>query len=106
MMMADIPQWAALPASLLLVTGGLLALIGSCGLLRLPDFEARMHGPTMGNTLGLGCVLMAVVLTASAQEQRPVLQPLLIALLVVMSSPVTAVLLMQAALFRKHGDPH
>ncbi len=58
-------MWADLLASLLLVSGGVLALIGSAGLLRLPDLFARIHGPTMGNTLGLGCVLLASMLVAS-----------------------------------------
>ena len=97
---ADIPLWAALPASLLLIVGGMLALIGSCGLLRLPHFYARMHAPTLGNTLGLGCVLLASILAASGQEQRPVLHQILIAVLVTMTSPVTALLLMQAAMYR------
>ncbi|WP_019141573.1 monovalent cation/H(+) antiporter subunit G [Noviherbaspirillum massiliense] len=97
---AAIPLWAALPASILLVAGGLLALIGSFGLLRLPDFFARMHGPTMGNTLGIGCVLLASMLVSSAQEQRLVLQQILISLFIVLTSPVTALLLMQAAIYR------
>ena len=104
MMTIDLPLWAALPVSILLVTGGLLALIGSLGLLRLPDFASRMHGPTMGNTLGLGCVLLALTLAASAQAHQPLLQALLIAPLVVMSSPATALLLMQAGIYRQRMD--
>lgn len=100
MMAIELPIWAALPISLLLVAGGLLAVIGSLGLLRLPGFESRMHGPTMGNTLGIGCVLLALVLAASAQAHRPLLQPLLIAPLIIMGSPATALLLIQAGIFR------
>ncbi|MGO3743333.1 monovalent cation/H(+) antiporter subunit G, partial [Kerstersia sp.] len=37
--------------ALLLVAGGLLALIGSIGLLRLRNFYQRLHAPTLGNTL-------------------------------------------------------
>lgn len=99
----DLPIWVTIAVSVLLVGAGLLALIGSIGLLRLPSFEARMHGPTMGNTLGLGCVLIALMLAASAQEHHLLLQPLMIAPLMVMSSPVTALLLMQAAIFRRQG---
>ncbi len=33
--------------------------LGSIGLLRLKDFYSRMHPPTMGMTLGSGCVLIA-----------------------------------------------
>ena len=44
---ADVPMWAALPAALLLVCGGLLTVVGSLGLLRLNAFYARIHAPTM-----------------------------------------------------------
>jgi multicomponent K+:H+ antiporter subunit G len=98
--LSDLPLWAALPAALLLVAGSLLALIGSFGLLRLPHLYARLHGPAMGSTLGLYCVLAAFMLVASVAAQRPVLQPLLIAVFIVLTSPATAVLLMQAALYR------
>ena len=100
MTMSEIPLWAALPAALLLVAGSLLALIGSLGLLRLPNFQARMHGPTMGNTLGLACILLASMLVASAHGGRLVLQEILIAVFMVLTSPVTALLLMQASLYR------
>jgi multicomponent K+:H+ antiporter subunit G len=96
----DLPLWAAAPASVLLVIGGLTTLIGSFGLLRLPDFFARMHGPTMGNTLGVGCVLVASMLCSSATAGRPVVHEVLITLFIVMSSPVTSMMLMSAAFYR------
>lgn len=97
---ADVPLWAALPAALLLVCGGLLTLVGSLGLLRLDSFYARIHAPTMGNTLGAGCVLIASMLVSSALAQRPVIHELLITVLILITSPVTAMLLMRAAMSR------
>lgn len=97
---ADLPAWAVIPISLLLIVGGIVTLIGSLGLLRLPDFFARMHGPSMGNTVGTGCVLLASLLTSSALAGRPVVHELLITLFIVMSSPVTSMMLVQAALYR------
>lgn len=96
----DLPLWAALPAALLLIAGGLLTLLGSLGLLRLSGFYARIHAPTMGNTLGAGCVLVASMLVSSAIAQRPVIHEILITLFIVMTSPVTAMMLMRAAIFR------
>lgn len=106
MMMPEYPLWASLPASVLLVAASIVALIGSVGLLRLPSFHARMHGPTMGNTLGLGCILLASMLVASAQGERLVFQEILIAVFVILTSPITAVLLMQAALYRDRMEQH
>jgi multicomponent K+:H+ antiporter subunit G len=100
MMDFNLPAWAALPAGILLITGGLIVLIGSIGLLRLPSFYARMHPPTMGTTLGTGCVLIASMLVSSAVAGHPVLHEILITLFVVMTTPVSAMTLMSAAISR------
>ncbi|CAP42911.1 monovalent cation/H(+) antiporter subunit G [Bordetella petrii] len=99
-MSADIPLWAGIPASILLVAGGLLALVGSAGLLRFNNFFCRIHAPTLGNTLGAGCVLVASMLVFSAVQQRPVVHEVLITLLLFITSPVTAMLLIRAAVYR------
>jgi multicomponent K+:H+ antiporter subunit G len=90
-----------LPASLLLVAGGLLTLLGSFGLLKMKEFYERMHPPSMGNTLGAGCVLVASMLVSSALVGRPVIHEVLIAVFVVTTSPITALLVMRAALQRE-----
>jgi multicomponent K+:H+ antiporter subunit G len=102
-----LPMWAALPAALLLICGGLLAFIGSLGLLRMDSFYARMHPPTLGTTLGTGCVLVASMLVSSVLLQRPVIHELLITLFVLITSPVSAMTLMRAALSRTrvHASP-
>jgi multicomponent K+:H+ antiporter subunit G len=100
MSVAEMPLWIALPAAFLLIVGGLLALVGSLGLLRLNSFYARIHAPTMGNTLGAGCTLIASMLASSAIAGRPVIHELLITLFVLITSPVTTMLLMRAAIFR------
>jgi multicomponent K+:H+ antiporter subunit G len=96
----DLPAWAALPAGLLLIVGGLLVVIGSLGLLRLPTFYERMHPPTMGTTLGTGSVLIASMLVSSAVAGRPVIHEILITLFFVMTTPISATTLMIAAISR------
>lgn len=95
--------WIAVPAGILLVAGGLIALIGSLGLLRMRDFYSRMHPPTMVTNLGAGCVLIASMLVSSAMLGRPVLHEVLITLFLVMTSPVSAMILMRAAVTRLHA---
>jgi multicomponent K+:H+ antiporter subunit G len=51
----------------------------------------------MGTTLGTGCVLIASMLVSSALLHRPMFHELLIAALLVMTTPLTAILLMRAA---------
>lgn len=96
----ELPAWAALPAGMLLIAGGLLVVIGSLGLLRMPDFYARMHPPTMGTTLGTGCVLIASMLVSTAVAGRPVIHEILITMFLVMTTPVSAMTLMTAAIAR------
>lgn len=97
----DIPAWAALPAAVLLFIGGTLTVIGALGLVRLRDFFARMHPPAMGNTLGTGSVLIASMLISSALLHRPVIHEILITVFIVVSAPITAMLLMRAAVARR-----
>lgn len=101
---SDLPTWAMVPAAILLIVGGTVTVIGSLGLLRLSPFFARMHGPSMGNTLGAGCVLIASMLLSSALAQRPVVHEILITVFIVMTAPMTAMLLMRAAVSRTKTD--
>jgi multicomponent K+:H+ antiporter subunit G len=102
-MITELPPWIALPAAVFLVVGSVFALIGSLGLLRLRDFYSRMHPPTLGTTLGTGCVLIASMLVSSALLGRPLVHELLITLFVVITAPITAVLLAQAAAYRREA---
>ena len=101
---ADIPLWAALPVSALLLLGSALTLIGSVGLLRLGRFFERLHAPTLGTTLGIGCVLLGSALFFSVVQTRPVVHEALIAVLVVITTPVTLMLLARAALHRDRQE--
>jgi multicomponent K+:H+ antiporter subunit G len=103
MNLESLPAWAALPAAILLILGGLCTVIGSLGLVRLRSFFQRMHGPSMGNTLGTGCVLIASILVSSALANRPVVHELLITVFIVTTAPMTAMLLMRAAVNRSNG---
>jgi multicomponent K+:H+ antiporter subunit G len=100
-----IPAWAAVPAAILLMLGGLCAVIGSLGLARLKSFYQRMHGPSMGSTLGLGCVLLASMLLSTVTRGHPVVHEILITVFVVTTAPITAMLLMGAAVQRPKEPP-
>jgi multicomponent K+:H+ antiporter subunit G len=97
---ADLPDWAALLTALLVVLGAGLALVGSLGLLRLRSFYERVHAPTLGTTCGTGSILVASMVYFSVIETRPVLHEILIAIFVSITTPVTLMLLVRAALYR------
>jgi multicomponent K+:H+ antiporter subunit G len=102
----DLPAWAALPTGLLLLVGAGLALTGSLGLLRFGSFYERMHAPTLGTTLGIGCILAASTLFSTVLQARLVLHGILIAVFIALTTPVTLMLLARAALYRdrREGD--
>lgn len=102
--LADLPAWAALAVALLLLLGAGLTLIGSLGLLRFGSFYERVHAPTLGSTLGIGCVLIASMLTFSVLESRFVLHEVVITVLMVVTTPVTLMLLARAALYRDRSE--
>ena len=98
------PSLLELPAvldallALLVVLGAVFALIGSWGLARLSDFLKRLHGPTKATTLGVGSVLMASALWFSYTRQTISLHELLITLFLFMTAPISAHLLIKAAI--------
>jgi multicomponent K+:H+ antiporter subunit G len=91
-------------AGILIVLGALLAFGGSLGLLRLGTFYERVHPPTMGTTLGTGLILIGSMLHFSAIEARPVLHEVLIGVFMTLSTPVTYMLLVRAALHRDRAE--
>ena len=84
----------------LLLLGAFFTLVGSIGLLRLPDIFMRLHAPTKASTLGLGSLLVASMMQAAVQG-RAGLAELLITLFVFVTAPVSANLMAQAALHLK-----
>ena len=98
--MAVFPIWAAAIMVPLLIRGGSIILIGALGLMRLPNFYQRIHGPAITVTLGAGCVLIASMLYFTVLQLRLILHELLIACFVLMTAPVVAMLIMRAAVYR------
>ena len=91
---------------ILVVLGALFALGGSVGLLTLGSFYERVHPPTMGATLGTGLILAACVVQFSDMQQRLVLHHLLIGVFMLVTTPVTYMVLVRAALHRDAAEGH
>ncbi|MDB5370590.1 MAG: monovalent cation/H+ antiporter subunit [Roseomonas sp.] len=96
----DLPLWAAVPVAVLLLVGAGFTLTGSIGLLRLGSFYERLHAPTLGTSLGVGCILLASMVFFSVLQTRLVVHEVLVGILVVVTTPVTLMLLARAALHR------
>jgi multicomponent K+:H+ antiporter subunit G len=95
--MNTLPAWLDMVTTVLVVIGVTFALVGSFALARLSDFLKRLHGPTKASTLGVGCVLIASMLYFAGSGTAS-LRELLITLFVFLTAPVSAHLLVKAAL--------
>ena len=78
----------------LLLTGATSCLLGSLGLVRLPDLPARLQAATKPQTLGLLLILLG---TAVRLEPRYAAGLVLVALFQLFTAPVIAQLLGRAA---------
>ena len=87
--------------SLLLLTGGFFTLVGALGLARLPDFYARLHGPTKATTLGVGSVAIASMIYFSLQTGDITISEILITVFLFLTAPVSANFLAKAAMHLK-----
>lgn len=96
----QLPLWAEILVSALLILGSSLALFGSIGMLRFKTFYERVHAPTLGSTLGLFSILGASMLYFSISETRLVIHEVLIGIFVTITTPVTFLLLVQATVYR------
>ncbi len=94
------PLWAEIAIAALVLLGAGIALVGSLGLLRLPTYFERVHAPAIIATLGMWCIMHASIVYFSLLGHRLALHPLLIALSVAVTVPITNIFLMRAALFR------
>jgi multicomponent K+:H+ antiporter subunit G len=89
----------------LLLAGSLSALIGSIGLAKLGDFYRRVHGPAKTATLGVGALLIASSLFFTRLEGHASLRELLVLAFLFVTAPVSAQLLVKAALARDASAP-
>jgi multicomponent K+:H+ antiporter subunit G len=82
--------WSDILVSAFLVIGGGFGLVGSFGLIKLPNPMARLHAPTKATTLGIGGVLIASMLSALFDRGVVSLHELLITLFLLLTAPITA----------------
>lgn len=89
---------AEIVVSACILVGAGFIFTGALGLLRLPDFFSRLHGPTKATTLGVGGLVLASVLHFSLVQGDVEIRELLVALFLFLTAPVSAHLMARAAL--------
>jgi multicomponent K+:H+ antiporter subunit G len=93
-----------LALSAILVGGGIFALVGSYGLLRLPRPMQRLHAPTKATTIGVGAALLVSALDLLPAGQISV-QEGLITLFLLLTAPISALFLAKTLILRGEADP-
>lgn len=96
----ELPVWAAIIISFFLVAGAFLTLVGCIGLVRFKSFYERVHAPTLGSSFGAGGILIASIIFFSILQSKPILHEVLITVFVVVTTPVTLMLLSRAVIHR------
>tara|TARA_B100001250_G_scaffold225711_1_gene193585 strand:+ start:2078 stop:2449 length:372 start_codon:yes stop_codon:yes gene_type:complete len=84
----------------LVLTGALFMMIGSWGLVKLPDFFTRLHAPTKASTLGMGATLLGSLIWFSLSDGSLRIHELVISLFLFLTAPVSAYMMGKAALHR------
>lgn len=100
----ELPLWVAVLASAFIVGGAAFTLIGAIGLARLESFYERVHAPTLGGTLGAALILVGSMLCFSVLQTRFVAHEILISVFTLLTTPVTFILLVRAALYRDRTE--
>ncbi|WP_323040704.1 Na+/H+ antiporter subunit G [Gemmobacter sp.] len=87
--------------SALIVMAGVFGLVGSWGLIRLPDLMTRLHAPTKATTLGVGGVLIASMIYFAVFMDQFSFHELMITLFLFLTAPISANLLAKAHMLRE-----
>ena len=97
---SDLPSWAALLTALLILLGAVLTLAGAIGTLRFGSFYERVHAPTLGSSMGMFLILTSSILYFSVTRREPVFHEILIAIFLSLTTPISLMLIVRAALAR------
>ena len=88
-----------------IVLGSSFILIGSYGLIKLPDVMTRLHAPTKATTLGVGGILVASMLFALGSTGKLSIHELLITFFLFGTAPISAHFIARAYLHLTCEDP-
>ena len=87
--------------SILLLIGGSFVLVGSIGLVKMPDFFMRLHGPTKATTLGMASLLTAAMVFFSTTQAGLSVKEILISLFLLLTAPISGYIMIKSAIHYK-----
>lgn len=99
-----VPLWLAIAVVVFLIWGSGLTLLGCIGLARFSSFYDRLHMPALATSWGVGGVLIASMLYSSFHDGRPVFHEILITVFLVITTPITMMMVSRAAVHRDNTN--
>ncbi|WP_440055444.1 Na+/H+ antiporter subunit G [Pseudoalteromonas sp. T1lg65] len=87
--------------SILLLIGGSFVLVGSIGLVKMPDFFMRLHGPTKATTLGMACLLTSAMVFYSFSGEGVSVKEILISIFLILTAPISGYMLIKSAIHHR-----
>lgn len=96
----SLPIVAVVAIMVLMIFSGVVVLIGALGILRLPSFYQRMHGPAVISTVGSGALLFASVLLFLVAKGPALPHEILVPIFIAMTAPISAMLITRTAVYR------
>ncbi|MBT5295605.1 MAG: Na+/H+ antiporter subunit G [Octadecabacter sp.] len=100
MTITDIASYAI---GVFLLIGAFFSLMGSIGMLKLPDSMTRLHAPTKVGTMGIGALLLASMTYAYIFGDGSLREILIMAFLFV-TAPISANFMSKVNIHRKSCD--
>jgi multicomponent K+:H+ antiporter subunit G len=97
MTITDIASYAI---GVFLLIGAFFSLVGSIGMLKLPDSMTRLHAPTKVGTMGIGALLLASITYAYTFGDGSLREILIMAFLFV-TAPISANFMSKVNIHRK-----
>ncbi|WP_297326883.1 monovalent cation/H(+) antiporter subunit G [uncultured Bartonella sp.] len=100
----DFPLWLSIIIVLFLLFGSGLTLIGTIGLSRAKSFYDRLHMPTLGTSWGISGIIVASIIYSTLSGHRLISHSILLAIFIIVTTPVTLMLLSRAAMQRDQSS--
>jgi multicomponent K+:H+ antiporter subunit G len=100
MTITDIASYAI---GVFLLIGAFFSLVGSIGMLKLPDSMTRLHAPTKVGTMGIGALLLASMTYAYTFGDGSLREILIMAFLFV-AAPISANFMSKVNIHKKSCD--
>ena len=97
---AALPLPIAIGVSVALLCGAAFTLAGAIGTFRLRSFYQRVHAPTLGSSMGMVLILASSIVYFSMTRGAPVFHEILIAIFLSLTTPISLMLIVRAALAR------